>query len=275
MRSWDTRVRSPIPTLTGRTECQPGRGRGDDHLSARGFEATGRRDVANRSGVSVHTLMRHCGSFDATTTLPTVTHTYSAPFAGTIGLRVTTDAAEPHSATAVAEVQILVPTVVAYTGQREGSVGGQIHLKAVLTDRDGAPVSGAQIAFILGAQSCTGTTNHAGQAACDIVLHQEPGNYKITADAGPGAPYFRSGTSVEFILAGTGATPTGPPSATNEPPAPSGTAPATAPTEPDLPVTGAALGGLLLVGAALLAAGTLLLVVARRRRDRQWPVGLP
>ena len=54
--------RSPGPTLTGTTEFHRRRGRGDDHLSARGFEAIGWRDVADRSGVSVRTLMRHCSS---------------------------------------------------------------------------------------------------------------------------------------------------------------------------------------------------------------------
>jgi hypothetical protein len=142
------------------------------------------------------------GTYDQTTTLPTVSHVYSAPFNGTIGLRVTTNGTPAETATGTAPVQILTPTTLKYTGQRGGAVGHQMHMQAFLSDNTGASVPNATVEFSLGAQTCKATTDKIGKADCEIIAEQSPGPYTVYAEATPKAPYFASAVASTFTLGG-------------------------------------------------------------------------
>lgn len=149
------------------------------------------------------------GSYDQTTAVPTVSHVYSAPFSGTIGLRVTTNAIPAETATATASVEILTPTTLKYTGERGGAVGHQVHMQAFLLDNAGAGVPDASVEFSLGTQACTATTDEIGKANCEIIAQQSPGSYAIYAEATPKAPYFASAVASTFTLGGQESVPGG------------------------------------------------------------------
>jgi hypothetical protein len=140
------------------------------------------------------------GSYDQTTDLPTVSHVYSAPFSGTIGLRVTTNGTPAATATATSPVQILAPTRLKYTGQRGGALGHQVHMQAFLLDNTGTGVPGGSVEFSLGTQTCKATTGEIGKANCEIVAQQSPGSYTIYAEATPKAPYSSSAVTSPFKL---------------------------------------------------------------------------
>lgn len=171
--------------------------------------------------------------YDETTTLPTISHVFTAPYSGAVGVRITTDGAKPQSATASAPTEILVPTTTKYTGPREGVIGEQLDLRAVLTDPSGAPIAGAPITFTVGAQSCTGTTNGTGQAECKLVLTQAAGDYTVAANAKPAGHYLPSSMAEDLKL-GAGGTPTATP--TGASPSPSAT---TTPASTATPGSGA------------------------------------
>jgi Mg-chelatase subunit ChlD len=149
------------------------------------------------------------GSYDQSTALPTVSHVYSAPFSGTIGLRVTTNATPGETATATAPVQILTPTTLKYTGERGGAVGHEVHMQAFLSDNTGASVPDTTVEFSLGAQSCKATTDQIGKANCEIIPQQSPGSYTLYAEATPKAPYFASAVTSTFTLGGQESPPGG------------------------------------------------------------------
>jgi Domain of unknown function (DUF1906) len=99
-------------------------------------------------------------------------------------------------------------TTLTYTGPATVADGSAAHLAAVLKDDSGAPVSGRTVSFALGtgstAQSCTGTTDSAGQAACDIAAVDQPLTDAATAPvavafAGDSA-YLASSTSATVTL---------------------------------------------------------------------------
>jgi hypothetical protein len=72
-----------------------------------------------------------------------------------------------------------VPTTLAYTGASTADYHDSLPVSAVLSRADtGAPISGQAITFAVapGGESCTGTTNGAGVAACTISsLGEQPG----------------------------------------------------------------------------------------------------
>ncbi|WP_433064934.1 peptidoglycan DD-metalloendopeptidase family protein [Dactylosporangium sp. CS-033363] len=213
-------------------------------------------------------------TYDETTALPSVSHVFTAPYSGVVGVRITTDGAKPQTATASAPLEILVPTTLKYSGDRTGVVGKQLSLRATLTDPGGAAIAGAPVTFTLGTQSCSGTTNAAGLAECKLVPSQAAGDYSVAADARPTGHYLPSSTAEDLTLTGAGGTPA--PTPTSAGPAPSTTATTVAPTPASttpgpggpLAVTGVALGGMVLAGSGLVGAGALLLLLARRRRHR-------
>ena len=74
------------------------------------------------------------------------------------------------------------PTTVVYTGPTQLTNGQPVTLSGVVTSSEptpGTPVAGQTVTFTIGsgssAQSCTGTTNAAGQASCTIAkVNQQP-----------------------------------------------------------------------------------------------------
>jgi len=77
------------------------------------------------------------------------------------------------------------PTSVAYTGALTGGPNKTITLSAVLADSQNNPLAGRVIAFKLGSQSVSATTNASGVAATTLALNQKNANYPLTATFTP------------------------------------------------------------------------------------------
>ncbi|WP_127355173.1 sialidase family protein [Actinacidiphila soli] len=75
-------------------------------------------------------------------------------------------------------------TSLAYTGPGRIANGTPVHLSGTLTEDDAPPIAGRQVSFVLGTgasqQTCTGTTDAAGHAACTIDKANQPLNDTAT-----------------------------------------------------------------------------------------------
>lgn len=84
--------------------------------------------------------------------------------------------------------------------------GGTVHASALLTEDDGAPaISGRSVTFTFGsgatAQSCTGLTDAAGRAVCDIAAVSQPlGRGIVKTEFAQDAYYLASSDSDAVIL---------------------------------------------------------------------------
>jgi hypothetical protein len=93
------------------------------------------------------------------------------------------------------------PTALAYTGDTSADYHDPATLSAVLTDpATTLPVPGATITFTLGAQTCSGTTDITGRAACVITLNQIPGNYTVAASYAGNGLLLPSSASSPFTI---------------------------------------------------------------------------
>ena len=96
------------------------------------------------------------------------------------------------------------PTSVAYTGALTGGPNKTITLSAVLVDSQNNPLSGRVIAFKLGSQSASATTNAGGIATTTLTLNQKNANYPLTATFAPAGAdanlYLGSVASTTFKL---------------------------------------------------------------------------
>lgn len=93
------------------------------------------------------------------------------------------------------------PSTLVYNGATSGDFNDHVTLSATLTDTaTGGPVVGARVDFTLGSQSCSGTTDGSGRAACDVLLAQHPGSYTVTATFSGNGPYQPSNTSSAFTI---------------------------------------------------------------------------
>ena len=96
------------------------------------------------------------------------------------------------------------PTAVTYTGALTGGPNKIITLSAILKDSQNNPLAGRVIAFQLGSQSASATTNASGVAATTLKLTQKNGTYTLTATFTPvGADanlYLGSAASATFKL---------------------------------------------------------------------------
>jgi hypothetical protein len=145
------------------------------------------------------------GTYDTTTDLPLVTHTYTTPFTGQIGVRVNATAADgtTQSATDTADLSVQAPSVTKYTGTRAGLAGSQTTLQSFAYDTAGVPLAGAPITMTLGtSQSCTAITAANGSASCKVLLPTTPKTTTVTAFAEP-ATYFRSSITVDYTIGST------------------------------------------------------------------------
>ncbi len=102
---------------------------------------------------------------------PAGAYTVAASFAG--------DAGSQPSSTSRAFTVTREQTSLVYTGGTVILNGGTLHASALLKEDDGAPaIAGRSVTFTLGsgttAQSCTGLTDSAGRAACDIAGVSQP-----------------------------------------------------------------------------------------------------
>ena len=164
------------------------------------FDASSSSPPTGASIVSYEWDFDGDGSYDLETSQPTVSHVYRRPFSGTVGLRVTTDASPPETATATSTVEILRPTKLRYKGRHHGWVGHSVHLRATLKDYRGRRLRGVPVAFTFGTESCTATTDRHGRARCRIATRQAAGTYTIYAEATPSAPYLGSAVDARFRL---------------------------------------------------------------------------
>ena len=127
--------------------------------------------ATNSSGISstTHLLGLGAGSYLA-----------SATFAGDSLY----NAAVPNNAAYIVSQK---PTSVTYTGALNGGPNKTVSLSAVLVDSQNKPLAGRVIAFKLGSQSASATTNASGVAATTLTLNQKNASYPLTATFTPGA----------------------------------------------------------------------------------------
>lgn len=67
-----------------------------------------------------------------------------------------------------------------YSGASAGDYHDSVTMAGDL-QVSGAPVPGEDVAFTVGSQHCTGTTDSNGHAACTLTLSQQPGSYTVHA----------------------------------------------------------------------------------------------
>jgi PKD repeat protein len=153
--------------------------------------------IGAEAGGSAATNSSGIGSTTHLIGLPTGSYTSSATFAGDSLY----NAASP-SATAYTVNR--KPTSVTYTGVLNGGPNKTVNLSAVLVDSQNKPLAGRVIAFKLGSQSASATTNASGVAAITLQLNQKNGSYPLTATFTPAAAdanfYIGSVASATFKL---------------------------------------------------------------------------
>ncbi|MET8243782.1 choice-of-anchor P family protein [Streptomyces sp. NPDC005202] len=101
-----------------------------------------------------------------------------------------------------ARVQLVKPPTASkltYTGATTADYHDAFTASAQLT-AGGSPVSGADVDFTLGSQSCTGTTDASGTASCSLTPQDVPGTTTITASFAGNATTAPSSTSVPFTI---------------------------------------------------------------------------
>jgi sugar lactone lactonase YvrE len=89
-----------------------------------------------------------------------------------------------------------------YDGGSVAAYGNNMNLGALLnsTGTSQPPITGATVAFQVGSQSCSGTTDSTGFASCTIVDNQTPGAYTATASFAGNSTYGASSTSNSFNI---------------------------------------------------------------------------
>ena len=95
-------------------------------------------------------------------------------------------------------------TSVVYNGSTSGGPNKTINLQAVLKDATGKALAGRTIAFKLGTQTASATTDANGVAKASLTLNQKNGSYPLTATFTPtgadGNHYTGSGSAGTFSL---------------------------------------------------------------------------
>ena len=93
-------------------------------------------------------------------------------------------------------------STILYDGGSLAAYGNDMNLGALLnsTGTSQPPITGATVAFQVGSQSCSATTNSTGFASCAIVDNQTPGAYTATASFAGNSSYGASSTSNSFNI---------------------------------------------------------------------------
>jgi hypothetical protein len=91
---------------------------------------------------------------------------------------------------------------VEYTGALTSDYHDAFTASATLFDPDGGePIAGEEITFTLGVgDTCSATSDGAGEASCSITPNQVPGPYKIEASFGPDTDYESSNDTQPFDI---------------------------------------------------------------------------
>jgi uncharacterized delta-60 repeat protein len=90
-------------------------------------------------------------------------------------------------------------TTVSYLGPG-AAASGPVLLSARLTDVSNAPVAGRSIAFLLGTQGASGTTDATGLAAATIVLNQPVGTATVSASFAGDSAHDPSSATLSFRI---------------------------------------------------------------------------
>ncbi|MDQ4065544.1 MAG: thrombospondin type 3 repeat-containing protein, partial [Actinomycetota bacterium] len=98
-----------------------------------------------------------------------------------------------------------MPTTVAFTSANGGQHGDEATIAARLTDADGAPIEGAELAFELSGDNITSrwtaTTNAEGVARTTRTLSESAGEYNLTVHyAGKADVYDPSSSQTVFVV---------------------------------------------------------------------------
>jgi hypothetical protein len=92
-------------------------------------------------------------------------------------------------------------TTTSYTGATMGGFGDSVTLSAHLLDNaTSTALAGHSVAFTLGTQSCSGTTDGSGDASCSLTLSQAPGGYTVQASFAGDASFTASSDSKPFTI---------------------------------------------------------------------------
>jgi large repetitive protein len=92
-------------------------------------------------------------------------------------------------------------TTLTYTGDTTADYDDPAALAARLTRTDdGAPVAGKLVAFAMGAESCSQTTDANGVAACSVTPSEPAGTYPLTASFAGDGNYLGSGGGASFVV---------------------------------------------------------------------------
>lgn len=74
------------------------------------------------------------------------------------------------------------PVSLAYSGETSGEFHDGVTLAADLkVSHTSVPVPNAAVSFMLGSQSCSGSTDASGHVSCELALAQDPGRYTVSA----------------------------------------------------------------------------------------------
>jgi hypothetical protein len=95
-------------------------------------------------------------------------------------------------------------TTLSYTGDTIIANDTTAHLSGVLLEDGSVPIAGRNVVFTLGTggtvQTCTGTTDATGTAACGILVHQPPGPGVVSDNFAGDAFYLPSSASANTII---------------------------------------------------------------------------
>jgi hypothetical protein len=95
-------------------------------------------------------------------------------------------------------------TTLSYTGDTIIANNTTAHLSGVLLEDGSVPIAGRNVVFTLGTggtvQTCTGTTDATGTAACGILVHQPPGPGVVSDNFAGDAFYLPSSASANTII---------------------------------------------------------------------------
>jgi hypothetical protein len=94
-------------------------------------------------------------------------------------------------------------TAITYTGDLTADFNDPAHLSATLLDTSMSPtvpVSNEAVTLALGPQSCVGTTDSTGVAACTLKPNSAAGNYSASATFAGDAKFQASSVSAPFVI---------------------------------------------------------------------------
>ena len=132
----------------------------------------------------------------STSTLAPGSHTVVAAYSGNANFK--------SSSATLTQVVNKSPTNTTYTGPTTADFNDTFSASATLTGFGGAPVVGRTVTFKLGAgtgtETCSGTTDATGTAACALTAAEPFGAYPLKAEFAGDSQYETSSDTVSFAI---------------------------------------------------------------------------